>query len=110
MLGGVTCHIGLILGKGLPFVYPPSWVPTDYAWHDLDITAQVKDGTQVLEALGLCCLNYGALIGRLAALGGTRLCLSLCGLAWVVQRSWTPMDGEGRTATRRTRSAARAES
>ena len=28
MLDGVTRHVGLILGKGPPFVYPPSWVPT----------------------------------------------------------------------------------
>ena len=28
MLDGVTRCIGLILGKGPPFVYPPSWVPT----------------------------------------------------------------------------------
>ena len=28
MLDGVTHLIGLILGKGLPFVYPPSCVPT----------------------------------------------------------------------------------
>ena len=27
ILDGVTRCIGLILGKGLPFVYPPSWVP-----------------------------------------------------------------------------------
>ena len=25
---GITRHIGLILGKGPPFVYLPSWVPT----------------------------------------------------------------------------------
>ena len=28
MLDGVTRHIGLILGKRPPFVYPPSSVPT----------------------------------------------------------------------------------
>ena len=28
MLDGVTRHIGLILDKGPPFVYLPSWVPT----------------------------------------------------------------------------------
>ena len=28
MLDGVTRHIGLILGTGQSFVYPPSWVST----------------------------------------------------------------------------------
>ena len=28
MLDGITRHIGLTVGKGPPFVYLPSWVPT----------------------------------------------------------------------------------
>ena len=29
MLDGITRRIGLTVGKGPPFVYLPSWVPTD---------------------------------------------------------------------------------
>ena len=39
MLDGVTRHIGLTVGKGLPFVCLPSWVPTEdvYFAHEDEI-------------------------------------------------------------------------
>jgi hypothetical protein len=51
------------------------------AQHDLDGTILVKDGNQVLETLGMHCLDYTALIGRMTALKNMGLLLRQCGLA-----------------------------
>ena len=42
MLDGITCCIGLTVGKGPPFVYLPSWVPTATMAADVDSTPQIE--------------------------------------------------------------------
>ena len=66
MLDGITRRIGITVGKGPPFLYLPSWVPTVFISLESDLSFKqytpAKHTKHSLEICCLCCAYTGVIL------------------------------------------------